>query len=137
MDRACRSDLTSSELKTLMAVLNLTATYSKLDDEVYVPIIAGIANVHPTTARKALKRLTELGIARFEGRRGRGTRSKISLPPATPEVTKSTPTTGTTETTETTKTPPTTSRPSVCAECEVGQGLHSVDCPSILTRGAA
>lgn len=71
-----------SEWRTLGAVIVLTGTYSKLEDEAYVAQVAAIANVGESTCRRALKRLNQLDVISYNGRRG-PKKPLLSLTPKT------------------------------------------------------
>jgi hypothetical protein len=72
--------LKQSEWRVLSAVVALTGTYSKLEDEAYVEQIAATARVGPSTCRRALKKLGELVLIEYAGRRGPGRKPLIGLP---------------------------------------------------------
>lgn len=77
--RASQVRLVQSEWRVLAAVVALTASWSKLEDEAFVAQIAATAKVGQSTCRRALKRLNELGIIAYSGRRGPGQKPLVSL----------------------------------------------------------
>ena len=77
---AIRPQLKAAQRRVLDAVLVLTASFSRLSDEVYVADVAAIAQVHERTARKALLRLAAEGVIEWTPRRGQRARSTLALP---------------------------------------------------------
>lgn len=80
-----RPRLKARERAVLDAVLVLTASYSRLADDVYVADVAALAGVHERTARDALLRLRNESVIEWEPRRGQGTRSPLRLPLTGPQ----------------------------------------------------
>jgi hypothetical protein len=82
--RATRAKLSGSDWRVLGRVLALTATYSKLTDDVYVAEVAaetlGASEDAYRRTLAILRKLRAEGIIEFEGSRGRGKRSRIGLP---------------------------------------------------------
>jgi hypothetical protein len=86
VERAAALKLTAGDLKVLNAVLVLTASYSRLQEFVYVAKLAELAGCSEKTARRALVKLTRGGVLRWEPRRGigksgTGRKSLVGLPP--------------------------------------------------------
>jgi hypothetical protein len=68
---------TRKELRALLGVFELTASYSRLEDRLYVQQLADVADLHIVDARASLRSLRDKGVIVFEGKRG--ARSLIGL----------------------------------------------------------
>lgn len=84
-DRARVAKLSRREWQILSAVVDHTATYSKLRDETYAAAIAAEARIVGKDAvkftRQTLRKLHRLGIIIWTPGRGSGKRSVVELPP--------------------------------------------------------
>jgi hypothetical protein len=78
--RANGAELSPGLQRTLLAVLHLTASWSKLSDPVYVGEVAQLAGLGDRQTRKSLTRLSALGVIVWVPRRGHGVRSLVGLP---------------------------------------------------------
>jgi len=83
--------LTDIQHRVLLASLTLTAGWTKFEDRTCVAEIAKLAGLEPDatgdhrSVRRALARLTELGILEWQPAQGRGKKSTLRLPCATEE----------------------------------------------------
>lgn len=89
---ATSNRLTDIQHRVLLAILVLTASWTKLEDTTCVAEIARLAGLNPDkngdqrSVRRALAKLVELGCIDWEPARGRGGRSTLRLlGPTTPE----------------------------------------------------
>ena len=85
IQRANTTQLTNAQHKVFGAVIALTASYSRLSDNVFVDDIRRVAKVSDKTARTALSRLAAEGIIVWKPQRGHGMASTLSLPAAVGE----------------------------------------------------
>lgn len=84
---ACSEEpLRPREWRVLAAVIQLTSTWTKLTDSVYVAIVAAAAGFDPDSKddRKVvgqeLRSLSERGLIMYRPARGRGSRSMVGIP---------------------------------------------------------
>jgi hypothetical protein len=78
--RAVNASLTHGELRTLLAVIDLTSSWSRLGDRVYVADVAARARMTPRHVRDCLTALATTGIITWAPRRGHSVRSYLALP---------------------------------------------------------
>jgi len=89
--KANSNRLTDIQHRVLLAALAGTAAWTKFEDRTCVAEIAKLAGLEPDatgdhrSVRRALARLTELGILEWEPAQGRGKKSTLRLPSATEE----------------------------------------------------
>jgi len=83
--------LTDIQHRVVLAFLSSTAAWTKFEDHTSVAEIAKLAGLEPDatgdhrSVRRALARLTELGILEWQPAQGRGKKSTLRLPSATGE----------------------------------------------------
>jgi hypothetical protein len=70
----------SRNMRVLLAVHFLTACYSRVSDRVYVAQVATVAQLDEDRAQKALSFWHRLGVIEWQGSKGRGRASCVSLP---------------------------------------------------------
>lgn len=92
IERSLQPDVRDFDRKVLLAVISIVSSYSRLEDDIYVAHVAAVTYQEPTVEEwqrrkvsQSLRRLSEVGIVRYEPGRGRpakghGPRSLIGLP---------------------------------------------------------
>lgn len=71
-----------SDWRVLATVMAMVAGYSRVEDDLFIAQLAEAAGVSERTAGASLRRLAELGIIGYSGRRGQGRPPRVSLFPA-------------------------------------------------------
>jgi hypothetical protein len=83
--RATAATLSDGKRRVFEAVLSCVASFSRLDDLVYVADVAQVAHVSERHTRDCLASLRDLGIIVWEPKRGQSVRSRLGLPKAEPD----------------------------------------------------
>jgi hypothetical protein len=82
IERAVTETLSPGETRTLLAVLHLVTSWSRLRDRVYVGEVRALTGLGDRHQRACLSRLAHLGIITWKPRQGHGVRSVLGLPAA-------------------------------------------------------
>lgn len=81
IEQAFREDLVRGRGRVLLAVMYLTASYSRVGDRLYVAQIAGVAQLEESYVRRILREYDDRGVLEYHGGLGQGARSWVSLRP--------------------------------------------------------
>jgi hypothetical protein len=80
--RANEAQLSDGQRKVFLAVIALVASYSRLEDRVYVADVAGLSRLSNRHTRDCLKFLHEQQLIVWKPRRGKSVKSLLGLHPA-------------------------------------------------------